>query len=103
MTFTLILTEIRVATEQVRDDALECYFNPGGELTKYGCTGELEFKNDIMTIARFKKGFIEPGKEYVYREFVNENGRVGFMCSGVEMDKIALRNNLYPTFIINQI
>lgn len=103
MSYILVHTEILVAKEKIRDDAMKSYFDRNAALRQRDLPTSLKHINDIVLIVKHKSGVIETGKEYVYREFVDENGEAFFLNSGIETDKVAIRNNFYPQIVSNQI
>lgn len=103
MAYTLINTETKTATEVIRCDAFQSYYDHNTYMRKNGRETSLKFNNDIVVIVRNKNGVIDAGKKYVYREFVDENGEVFVLNSGIEMDKVAIRNGLYSPIILKQL
>lgn len=96
MSYKYIETNIKKAPERIRCDATESFrLNLGKELTD---------PRDLMHYMKFKTGFIEAGKDYVEHLIVDEDtGEECALNSGVVMDKVCIRNKLYPSVIINQL
>lgn len=99
MILQLVHIEIKIATEPIRDDSFQVYVDRNNALRKLGRSTSLKNINDIVLIVKHKKGIIEIGAQYVYREFVDENGEVFYLNSNPEMDKICIKNELYPKII----
>ena len=103
MSYTLIHTEILVATETIRCDGVKSFFDKTEHLKKKELTLSLKHQGDIVVIVKNKLGNIKQGSKYVYREFVDEQGELHVLNTGIDMDKVAKRNELYPSIIQNQI
>ena len=103
MPYTLVHTEIKTATEDLKCDAVRSYLDRNESLRKSGKSTDFKFKNDIVVIVRRKTGLIKKGDDYIYREFVDENGDIHFLQSNIDMDKVAIKNEFYNQIILNQI
>jgi len=96
MSFKLIETTIKKAPERAVCDACRCFKERGSR--------ELIFKADLVIYLKYKSGYIEPGTDYVEHLIVDEDtGEIGALNAIPKMNTVVLRNNLYPSNIINQL
>lgn len=102
MTYTLISTEKKVATENTRDDAYESWADWMKKPLAVGEKREYKKFDDAMVLLSGKNG-IPPGKEYIERIFVDEDGQQYFLNSLPASDKAAINNSIYHIEILNQI
>lgn len=102
MEYTYIGTEIKIAKEQIRCDAISSWEEWMIKEVPVGEKKELKHRDDIMKLFPNRKG-IMPGAEYIERTFVDEDGQVFILNSLPTTDKVAIRNEFYHPVILNQI
>lgn len=103
MGYKLINTEILTAHEDMVCDAMASYYDSRRAHRVQGKELSLIFMNDIVCIVKNKFGVLKKGSLYIQRTFVDENAEALFLNSSIEMDKVAIRNNLFPKIINNQL
>jgi len=103
MGYVLINTEMLTAQEDILCDAMASYYDSRRGHRSSGKELSLVFMNDIVCIVKNKFGVLKKGSLYIQRTFVDENGEALFLNSGIDMDRVAIRNNLFPKMINNQL
>lgn len=103
MGYVLINTEMLTAQEDILCDAMASYYDSRRAHRSSGKELSLVFMNDIVCIVKNKFGVLKKGSLYIQRTFVDENGEALFLNSGIDMDRVAIRNNLFPKMINNQL
>lgn len=104
MVLRLLLTETRIAEEDIKCDATEWYFDMLHANRASGKEFKLKFSGDVVVLLKNKHGLIKKGKPYIYREFFDEfDGGIYTLVAIPEMDKVCQRNNIYYNSIIKLI
>lgn len=97
--YQLINTQTLICNEEIRCDATQMYFDRRRADKEW----DLKFSNDLMIIIKHKDCKIPKGKSMVIYDFVDdETGEMFELRCGAKMDEVAIRNELYPRYLLWQ-